>query len=206
MCFGPKARLMRATSVSSSNVIAIVLKGCWPGSNSKVSPDIWIAISGSPGAGDGAGFATSLTQAFGKEVEEKIAAKSVKIVINPDYREGMSTSIIAGLKMINEEDRAVMLALGDQPYIDSQTINTLIEVFATQSKGIAVPVYQERRGHPVIFATKYREELLRLKGDIGGREVINRHPEDVIEVDVDCEGVLIDIDDMDSYPSTDQPG
>lgn len=134
-----------------------------------------------------------------EEVMKTIAAKPVKIAMNPNYQQGMSTSIIAGLSLIDSRAQAVMLALGDQPFVDSQTINSLMEAFGAHNKGIAIPVYQGRRGHPVIFAIRYKGELLRLKGDIGGREIIDRHPDDVLEVAVDCEGICIDIDTMGNY-------
>ena len=130
---------------------------------------------------------------------EKVATRPVKIAVNPAYHQGMSTSIVAGLNLVNDKARAVMLALADQPFIDSQTINRLIDEFDSRTKGIAIPVYQSRRGHPVIFAVKYKGELLRLKGDIGGREIIEQHPDDVLEVAVNCEGICIDIDTVDSY-------
>ena len=130
---------------------------------------------------------------------EKVATRPVKIAVNPDYHQGMSTSIVTGLKLVNDKARAVMLALADQPFTDSQTINRLIDEFDSHNRGIAIPVYQGRRGHPVIFAVKYKGELLRLKGDIGGREIIEQHPDDVLEVAVNCEGICIDIDTVDSY-------
>jgi len=63
------------------------------------------------------------------EVTEKIARKPVKTVVNQDYQQGMSTSVIAGLRLIDSKVRAVMFALGDQPLINSQAINRLIEEF-----------------------------------------------------------------------------
>ena len=129
-----------------------------------------------------------------EEMMEKIDLKPVRTVVNPVYRQGMSTSMIAGLNLVASQAQAVMFALGDQPVINSQTINRLIAEFCNHDKGIAIPTYQDKRGHPVIFAIRYRSELLRLKGDIGGREIIDRHPEDVLEVAVNCEGVCIDID------------
>ena len=128
------------------------------------------------------------------EVTEKIARKPVQTVVNPDYQQGMSTSLIAGLRLIDSKAQAVMFALGDQPLINSQTINRLIEEFFNHDKGIAIPTYQGRRGHPVIFSIRYKDELFRLKGDIGGREIIDRYPDDVLEVAVNCEGIYIDID------------
>jgi molybdenum cofactor cytidylyltransferase len=134
-----------------------------------------------------------------EEVRKTIAARPVRIVVNPDYRQGMSTSIIAGLDLIDRRAQAVMIALGDQPFVDSQTIDDLIGAFVSGDKGIAVPVYQGKRGHPVIFDIRYKDELLKLKGDIGGREIIARYPEDVLEVAVNCEGICIDIDTVENY-------
>lgn len=134
-----------------------------------------------------------------EEVGRLIATKPIKLVVNRDYEQGMSTSIIAGLKAVDSRVQAVMPALGDQPLIDSQTINQLIDGFKNHDKGIVIPTYQGRRGHPVIFDLKYKERLLQLKGDIGGRQIIGDHPQDLLEVAVNCEGVCIDIDTIDSY-------
>jgi molybdenum cofactor cytidylyltransferase len=134
-----------------------------------------------------------------EEIRKTIAGKPIKIAMNPDYQQGMSTSIIAGLKQVDKRARAVLIALSDQPFVDSQTINSLVEAFIANKRGIIIPVYQGRRGNPVIFAIKYKGELLNLKGDVGGREIITLHPDDVLEVAVNCEGVLLDIDTMENY-------
>jgi len=136
-----------------------------------------------------------------EEIAETISAKPVKIVFNPNYGEGMSTSVIAGLTLVDPRAQAVMLALGDQPLVDSQTINRLIDEFHKSDKGIAIPTYKGKRGHPVILATGYKSELLELKGDIGAREIIKHHPQDVLEVAVDSESVISDIDTGDDYPA-----
>ena len=134
-----------------------------------------------------------------EEIISLIADRSVAIAVNSAYREGMSTSIVAGLSLISDNTQGVMLALADQPFIDSHTINHLIEAFGAHNKNIATPVYQGKRGHPVIFAIKYKEELLRLKGDIGGKEIIGQHPDDILEVTVNCEGICVDINTVDNY-------
>ena len=137
-----------------------------------------------------------------EEIMKKIATKPVKIVVNPVYHRGMSTSIITGLKLVDERARAVMLTLADQPFIDSQTINRLIDEFCDHNQGIVIPIYQSRRGHPVIFAIKYKEELSGLKGDTGGRQITEYHPDDVLEVAVDSPGINIDIDTTNDYNSS----
>lgn len=134
-----------------------------------------------------------------EEVMKTIASKPTKIVINPYYRRGMSTSIIAGMNHVDVQTQAVMLALGDQPLIGSFTINKLIKEFYRYDKGIVIPIYCGRRGHPIIFAIKYKEELLKLKGDVGGRQIIKSHPDDLLEVPVASENVLIDFDTNNDY-------
>ena len=134
-----------------------------------------------------------------EEVIEKIASRPIKLVKNPDYEQGMSTSIIAGLSLVDDGAHAIMFVLGDQPLIDSQTMTRLAKEFRSHDKGIAVPTYRGARGHPVILAVKYKEELLELNGDIGGRQIVENHPGDVLEVPVSCEGVCVDINTVDDY-------
>ena len=136
-----------------------------------------------------------------EEMTNLIAGRPITIAVNPAYRHGMSTSIVTGLGLISDKTQAVMLTLADQPFVDSRTINRLVEEFSNHNKGIALPVYQGRRGHPVIFAIKYKEELLRLKGDVGGRQIIKEHPDDILEVAVDSESINIDIDSISDYQS-----
>jgi molybdenum cofactor cytidylyltransferase len=129
-----------------------------------------------------------------EEVVKRLSGRPIKVVVNPLYRKGMGTSIAAGLKFVDSQAQAVMLTLGDQPYVNSLTIDRLIGEFGGSDKGIAIPTYKGQRGHPLIFARKYQAPLSHLSGDIGGREIIKEHHEDVLEVPVDCEGIIIDID------------
>lgn len=134
-----------------------------------------------------------------EEAIKTLVTKPVKLMTNPDYEQGMSTSIIAGLTLVDSQVQAVMLALGDQPLINSQTINKLVKEFYNHDKGIVLPTCLGRRGHPIIFAIKYKEKLRELRGDMGGRQIIKDHPDDILEVAVSCEGIFIDIDTVDNY-------
>jgi molybdenum cofactor cytidylyltransferase len=133
------------------------------------------------------------------ELSRFLGDRPVKRVMNPKYAQGMSTSLIAGIRNINSNADGIILAMADQPFVDSPTINKLIKAFGTGKKGIILPVYNGQRGNPAILSRKYMEELLEIKGDIGGREIIQRHPEDVKEVKVNCKGVLQDIDTPEQY-------
>ena len=134
-----------------------------------------------------------------EEVIKTIATKPVKLVVNPDFEQGMSTSIMAGLSLVDNRIQAVMLALADQPSIDSRTINRLIDEFYSHDAGIVIPTYQGGKGHPVIFAIKYKDELLGLTDDIGGRQIVENHPDDILEVPVESESILADIDTIADY-------
>ncbi len=134
-----------------------------------------------------------------EEMMRKLANRPVKIAINPIYHQGMSTSIAKGLSLVNNRAQAIMVALADQPLINSQTINRLIEESLSYDKGIVIPAYQAERGHPVIFASKYKEELLGLKGDIGGKQTIKQHPDDTLEVIADSKAITMDINTINDY-------
>jgi molybdenum cofactor cytidylyltransferase len=140
------------------------------------------------------GFAAAEVRPF---VEGK---ERVTVVINPRFAEGMSTSIHEGLRAMNTRAAGILIALADQPCIPPEVINALIEGFAAGAKGIVLPVYQGKRGHPVILDRKrYEAELLDLQGDVGGREIVRKHPEDILEVAVAFKGVLMDIDEPEDY-------
>lgn len=134
-------------------------------------------------------------------MKQVIAGRQVKVVVNPDYRKGMSASLIAGLERVDSKAQWVMVALADQPLIDKDTYNRLIEGTLGCDMGIILPTYRSKRGNPVIFSIKYKDELLGLEGDLGGREILRKHPDDILEVAVGSEGVTIDINNLDDYYS-----
>ncbi len=127
--------------------------------------------------------------------------KPVKVAVNRDYHQGMSSSIRCGLNHMAKDSEAVMILLGDQPLIDKEIINRLVAAFARSRQGIVAPVYDGRPGHPVIFAARYRPELLRLEGDLGARNIIGAHPGDILEVAVTSDSIITDIDSERDYRS-----
>lgn len=122
-------------------------------------------------------------------------------MLNTDSEQGMSSSTKCGLSHISEVADGVMIVLGDQPLIEKDTIDLLIERHRQSERGIILPVYKGIKGHLVIFKMKYKDELLRLTGDIGGRQIVERHPSDVLEVEVECESVVLSIDAESDYQS-----
>ena len=134
-----------------------------------------------------------------KEIRNLFHGRKVRIVINPPSRMGMSASIRTGLQEIRSHCHGILIALGDQPLLKTRTIDALIRAFDQGNEGIIVPSFQGRRGHPVIFHRRFRKELLNLKGDVGGRSIIESHPEDVRVVPVKSIGVVKDVDTWPAY-------
>jgi molybdenum cofactor cytidylyltransferase len=134
-----------------------------------------------------------------KKLKSLFRKRKVKTVVNPFFNSGMSTSIQRGLQALHPSFHGVLIALGDQPYLKTRTINGLIHAFEKGKRGIVVPSFRGRRGHPVIFHGRYKKELLDLKGDVGGRSIIERHPEDVRLVPVKSIGVVKDVDTWQDY-------
>ncbi len=123
-----------------------------------------------------------------------IGDRAVRVVVNPDSRQGLSRSRAPGVAAASRQSDAVMVLLADQPFIDYATLDRLIQAFRAQNKGIVVPVFRGKRGHPVIFSTWYQEILIGQVGDVGGRHLLVSYSEDVLEVEADSEAIFLDID------------
>jgi len=133
------------------------------------------------------------------EIKEAIGTRNVTTVLNPNYERGMSTSFSTGLKLLNNQVKFVLVALGDQPIITSQTYDRIITAATNSSHGLIVPTYHGKRGNPIAVSTTYKDELLKQNGDIGGRELLRVYQSDVLEVPVEDEGVVININTKDEY-------
>jgi len=127
-------------------------------------------------------------------LESKLGDRRVKVVVNPHYRRGMSTSIRKGIRAVDFSSQGILIALGDMPFLSTRTVNALIRAFAQGKGEIIVPSFQGRQGHPVIFHRRFKRELLQLKGDVGGKSIIERHPGVVRLIYTKSAGVIKDID------------
>ena len=122
-----------------------------------------------------------------------------KAVQNPQWREGLSTSLRVGLDSIDTRAEAALFILADQPLIGSDTLLQILRAYFGTEKSIVVPEHHGRRGTPVLFDRRLFPRLLQVRGDTGGRELIQQMPEEVLPVQVQSDDVLIDIDTMQDY-------
>ncbi len=118
----------------------------------------------------------------------------VRICFHPAYRDGMASSLQAGLRAVRGTGRSVMILLGDQPFITTEMVNGLLERFHAAPEGICVPCAGQRQGPPACFSERYYSALMALEGDIGARRVILSHPWDVRYVDIGSDVPFLDID------------
>jgi molybdenum cofactor cytidylyltransferase len=119
-------------------------------------------------------------------VGSAVAGLPVRAVVNPRYAEGQSTSLRAGLDALRPGTTAVLVALADQPLPDPGVITRLVAAVRTSGRPIAVPLYRDGRGNPVLFAAELFDELRAVTGDRGGRGVVARDPKRVAEIPVDA--------------------
>ncbi|MGQ8335841.1 XdhC family protein [Sunxiuqinia sp. A32] len=132
-------------------------------------------------------------------IEEQINKLQVLAVENVNYKKGMLSSIQCGVNSISSEAGAVIILLGDQPMLQSDVINQLIRSWQKSYKGIIVPVWKGKRGHPILIDIKFKEEINHLNPDIGLRELLLNHPNDILEIDVQTGDILKDIDTPEDY-------
>jgi molybdenum cofactor cytidylyltransferase len=134
-----------------------------------------------------------------QEIELKIKGFPVTLTYNRQYKNGMLSSIQQGFQNLPPDARASLILLGDQPSVSPTVINDMIRIYTETESGIILPVFKGRRGHPILIDMKYREKVNRLDPKIGLRELIHRHPEDILEMETSNPDIFQDIDDTHDY-------
>ncbi len=132
-------------------------------------------------------------------VEAALAGLDVRLVHNPDYPQGLSTSVKAGLAALPPESEAAIVCLGDMPQVTSALIDRLIAAFDPERNALVVlPTFSGKRGNPVLWSRRFFPELIALEGDVGARHLIGAYPEVVTEVPVENAAAMVDIDTPDA--------
>jgi molybdenum cofactor cytidylyltransferase len=132
----------------------------------------------------------------------KAQKRRVRLVSNPDYREGLSTSVRTGVQAVSPESDAIMIYLADQPLLEPVDVDRIIEGLAAakaESKMIVVPFFKGERGNPVILHASLRDSILGIVGDVGCKGVIKQYPEKVYGIEMENDHVVRDVDDAQAY-------
>jgi len=133
------------------------------------------------------------------EIMQVLGHLPVQVCHNRDHENGMLSSVICGIRALPADAVSALIFLGDQPGIPPAVTNSVIEAYNEELIGIVIPVHEHRRGHPLLVDMKYRKEVERLDLEEGLRSLRHHFPEDVLEVEVDEPGILVDIDTREDY-------
>ena len=119
---------------------------------------------------------------------------------NPDYAEGLGTSLKVGIAAVPEDVDGAIVCLGDMPQVDAALIDKLIAAFDPERGAlVVVPSIEGRRGNPVLWSRRFFNDLMEIQGDIGARHLIGSYTEAVVEVPVDGAAALTDVDTPESF-------
>lgn len=132
----------------------------------------------------------------------KAPGKPVRLVQNPDYQNGLSTSVRTGVEAVSPQAKGIMIYLADQPLLEPEDVNRIVAGFAAAkevNKSIVVPFFKGERGNPVILDASLRDSILGIAGDVGCKGVIKRYPEKVYAIEMENDHVVRDVDDVQAY-------
>lgn len=133
------------------------------------------------------------------EVRSVIANRPVKIAHNADYKSGMASSIMHGVRHVSDKSEACVISLVDQPRIDTAVIDRLIEAYKNVRSLIVIPTFGKKNGHPILLDLTLREEILSMDPEAGLRRVVLAHSDAITHVAVASAVVLEDCDEPGDY-------
>jgi len=132
-------------------------------------------------------------------VAEALAGLPVQIVVNEAWAAGLSTSVRAGLEALRPEIQAVLMVLADQPALSTGLLEKLVARYEATGAPIVAPLFEGRRGNPILFDRSLFDALGAVEGDRGGRELLRLYEEQVERLEIDDAAILIDIDTPQDY-------
>lgn len=133
------------------------------------------------------------------EIEELTSRHRLVTLFNQDYVKGMLTSVQTAIRSLPPAVEAALVTLGDQPLVSPRLIDELLQAYAATPHGLVAPLFNSRRGNPVLIDRRYFAELLTLPPEAAPRALLQRHPDDLLLVEVEDDAVLHDLDRPEDY-------
>ena len=141
----------------------------------------------------------SASEESGESTVTVAEGRGVRVVVNPDYRRGMLSSLQTGIAALPATAEAAMFTLVDHPDVRAETLDKLLAVYRETGARLVIPRIRDRRGHPVIAARIVLEEIARLPAEASPKSVMRAHREETVFVEVDDRGILRDVDTPSEY-------
>ena len=131
-----------------------------------------------------------------KKINEILNKSRVKVIKNDNQNDGINSSISFGVKKLDKKSPSVMICLADMPLLRTKDYNNILnfEKNKGDESSIIVPFYNGIRGNPVIFGCHFYNELSLLKGDEGGKKLINKNKMNLVKFLSKSKGYFFDID------------
>ncbi|MCF7823322.1 MAG: nucleotidyltransferase family protein [Candidatus Marinimicrobia bacterium] len=133
----------------------------------------------------------------GDLVQKKILegnGRDVSFVYNSDYRSGLSSSVIAGIRQAGNAYDYWCFCPGDKPFIKTETVLKLLNRLEKKTPLILAPYYSKQIGHPIFFSRELGPSFLTINGDVGGRQLIENYQNRTMKLNVSDHGVVLDMD------------
>jgi len=131
------------------------------------------------------------------KIKKSISIFNVETIFNPKHKDGISSSIAEGIRFLKLKNfDAVVIALGDQPFVDPEFLNRLIDTYKNNPQFIIASGYENNNGVPAVFPKVYFDKLMKLKGDKGAKEFLNSKNHSILVLDSEK---IDDIDTIKDY-------
>jgi molybdenum cofactor cytidylyltransferase len=130
-----------------------------------------------------------------ERMEQALAGLPVRFVHNPDFDQGLGTSLKAGIAAVPEDSDGAVVCLGDMPQVRADLIDQLMQAFDPDKGALVIlPTFDGKRGNPVLWSRRFFPELMAVEGDVGARHLIGHYAEAVLDVPVGDRAALLDVD------------
>jgi molybdenum cofactor cytidylyltransferase len=143
--------------------------------------------------------------AHAEPIARAIDLAADEIVINEDWQKGQLSSIHAALRSLPPGTDGMVLCLIDHPLISADLVDNLITIFYSSNASIVLPVFEGRRGHPVLFSSKLYSELLGAPMETGARAVVWANKKDTHEYPTTEEGCVLNLNDPQTFARVTNP-
>ncbi|HLW54148.1 MAG TPA: NTP transferase domain-containing protein [Candidatus Angelobacter sp.] len=140
------------------------------------------------------------------EIRRQVSMDGLTLVENPDYQQGMGTSLRSGVSALSSSAKAAFVVLADQPFVRPATLDRMIASYSRSAPQVLIPLYRGFRGNPVLLDRSLFPELMNLAGDVGCRAVFGHHTQGIHRLPVDDPGILLDIDSQHDWKALDSAG
>lgn len=134
-----------------------------------------------------------------EQIKGMVSTVSLSVVINESYQQGMGTSLRTGLAALSPGVDAALIVLADQPFIQPETLDLLMDQYMQSNAQIVIPTYKGFRGNPVLLDRSVFSEVMALTGDIGCRSIFGNHLEGIVKQPVEDIGILLDLDSKEDF-------